>query len=123
MYVRSQKSVDATPGAQQQVEPLFICQALGCTLPRKIGQILCPTHWFELPPYLRATVLRAYTEWMEGKTTWLPYQYARLEALIHLGQIHSEDVVALVAHLATIVTPQQSSEGSESYEGTQLSRS
>lgn len=65
--------------------PTIVCQAVGCTHPRKAQAFMCLGHWRALPQPLRRQInatWRAYNK-AEGDAradTWLDYIEARDEA-------------------------------------------
>ncbi len=104
MYVRSRRKVEDTPGASAVDPSPMICQALGCAQAIPHRHLMCPTHWFELPPALQRDVMLAFGAWISGKTNLYPYMAARLAAIIYLGKQHHMDVAALETKRAFAVS-------------------
>jgi hypothetical protein len=84
MYIRSQKSVQAAPGAPpSKAEALFVCQVAGCSAERRSGQLMCLAHWRSLPINLQESVTRTWNAWRQGHSDYHAYKAARREALQH----------------------------------------
>ncbi|MDR3510680.1 MAG: hypothetical protein P4L73_03540 [Caulobacteraceae bacterium] len=64
---------------------IIVCQAIGCTAPRKSSQFMCLPHWKALPLILRQQINRTWGAWRaaEGdarRLRWVDYIEARDEA-------------------------------------------
>jgi hypothetical protein len=63
------------------------------------NQLMCPTHWFEVPQVTRTEVYLTLDAWLKGRESLRPYMVARLTALIHVGKLHGIDMSVLEAKL------------------------
>lgn len=103
MFVRSIHKVDAQSASannsKQPAAPINVCQIPGCAVAIKPRQLMCPTHWFEVPAEVRAEIYRALNAWLGGEENVRPYMVARLTALIHVCKRHRIDASALEATL------------------------
>lgn len=64
--------------------PTIVCQAIGCTHPRRASQFMCIDHWKALPQPLRAQINATWRVWGKAhgdrSALWLDYIEARDEA-------------------------------------------
>jgi hypothetical protein len=103
MLARSiHKDNDKPAYAPLEAPALLVCRVPGCARGRIIGHLMCHEHWFEVPPEVRAEVLRSFGAWLRGMENGWPYSAARLTAIISVLRLHGEDTVEQEERLRVI---------------------
>jgi len=117
IYKPPDPSVAATASVPVTGDPnVRFCKIPCCSSGIKQRHLMCAQHWFEVPLGLRDRITQTLHAWLEGEDTVVPYFIARLEALIHVGKLHSLDVAALEAQLNTWRARQAKAGGSNGSE-------
>ena len=79
---------------------LRLCQVPTCAREVPAAHLMCREHWFEVPAELRCQVEQSLEAWLKRRVELNVYLCARLEAIAHVGKLHSIDVSAQETELA-----------------------